>query len=326
MSRTLVTGGTGLLGYNVVTALLARQRSVRVMVRSVDRARAVMPAECELVQGDVTDSASIRRAMEGCSVVYHAAGLPEQWLPDPGLFERVNVKGTRHMVDAALELGVERFLYTSTIDVFDAASGAEYDESVIATTPKGTAYERSKQDADRIVTEAVGRGFPAVFLHPSGLYGPGPETSPGLNNFFVDLAHGKIPLMLPGGLPVVYSEDVAAGHLLAEEAGTIGGRYILSERYMDLDAIAREACEALGGKKVPAMMPLWVARAVSSVGEFISGLTGKPPLIPKGQLYVLMWQARPSCRRACEELGWDPVPFDEGVRRAIAYLKEAGRL
>jgi uncharacterized protein YbjT (DUF2867 family) len=95
MRVTLVTGATGIVGGSIVRELLRRERAVRVLVRSPERAQGLLPAGCEIVPGNVTDRDSVERAMAGCSVVYHAAGLPEQWLPDDGTFERSNVGGTR---------------------------------------------------------------------------------------------------------------------------------------------------------------------------------------------------------------------------------------
>ena len=155
MDITLVTGATGLVGYNVVMALRQRQRKVRALVRSLEKGRRILPADCELVRGDVTDRDSVDRAMAGCRVVYHAAGFPEQWMKNPSIFDQVNVGGTRTMSDAARQHNIRRFVSTSPIDDFAAAAGQEYDESELATSPKGTPYERSKQKADQAVTAAL---------------------------------------------------------------------------------------------------------------------------------------------------------------------------
>ena len=152
MAATLVTGATGLVGNSIVHELLARKRQVRALVRFPLRARDVIPAECALACGDVTDAASMLRAAEGCDVVYHAAGLPEQWLRDPRKFDDVNVGGTRNAIAAASAVGVRRFVYTSTIDIFAMEPGTEFDESRVDSRPKHTYYERSKQQADRLVT------------------------------------------------------------------------------------------------------------------------------------------------------------------------------
>ena len=327
MSKTLVTGGTGLIGYNIVADLLEEGRAVRVLVRSLERGRKILPPGAELSEGDITDPESLKQAMEGVDVVYHAAGLPEQWLPDNDTFRKVNVEGARNVVKAALGAGVKKFIYTSTIDAFAGVKGEEYDESIIDPEDKHTYYERSKQEADRVVTAAMeDERLPAIFLHPSGLYGPGPVGSPGTNDFIIDLARGKIPMLLPGGIPIVYSKDVSRGHLLAEKKAKIGDRFILSESFHELKDLAGLILDVLGQKKVPPVMPLWIARVVSNVGEGISAIIKKSPLLPKGQLIFMQWGAIPSAARAKAKLGWNPVPAREGITRAVEFLKGAGRI
>ena len=237
---TLVTGGTGLIGYNIILALLKRKRKVKALVRSIAKGKKLLPSEVELVQGDITDKYSIHEAMIGCKIVYHAAGFPEQWMKKNSIFEEVNVTGTQNMIDTSIEQKIEKFIYTSTIDVFKGEKGKFFDESIIDKEPKGTAYERSKQKAFQLVLNAIENGLPAINIHPAGLYGPGPTESPGINSFIVDLKKGKVPMLLPGGLPLVFSEDVGGGHVLAEEKGMIGESYILSENYYDLPFLAKE--------------------------------------------------------------------------------------
>ena len=319
--RTLITGATGTVGHAIARALLAEGRAVRALVRDAERAREVVPEGVELVTGDVTDAASVRRAVAGCDVVYHAAGLPEQWLPDPATFRRVNYEGTRHVLEAALAEKVTSFLYTSTIDVFVMPHGAVFDETRLDLQPKATPYERSKQEADRLVTAALERGLPARFLHPSGVYGPAP-VSTGVNDFIRRLARGEIPMLLRGGMPVVFAADVARGHLLAEEKAPIGRRFILSESYLSLQEMARVVTEhAPTTARVPAILPRWVAKAVSTTGELWARFSGMTPLIPSGQLHFLTIEARPSAQRARRELGWSPMSFADGLRVTLADLK-----
>lgn len=326
MDPVLLTGGTGIIGSSLARALVARGRRVRALVRSPERGRACLPGDCELVVGDVTDPDSVQRAVAGCRVVYHAAGLPEQWLADPGLFRRVNVDGTRHVAEAALAQRAERFVYTSTIDVFSSTPGREFDETSLAAEPKATHYQRSKQEADRLVAAACARGLPAVFLHPSAVFGPAPAASPGLNDFIAQLVRREVPMLLPGGMPVVYSDDVASGHLLAEEHAVPGGRYILSESYWELGAIARAVCDAVGSERVPRTVPGWVASAVAVVGEAVARVTGRPPLIPRGQLHFLRSGSRPTARHARDQLGWRPRTFPEALKPTLEYLAASGRL
>ncbi|HEU5058409.1 MAG TPA: NAD-dependent epimerase/dehydratase family protein [Kofleriaceae bacterium] len=316
---TLVTGATGLVGHHIAAELLRRGRAVRCLVRDLERARAVVPDGAELARGDVTDQDSVRAAMAGCAVVYHAAGLPEQWLRDVSTFDRVNRGGTEVVGEAALAAGVDRFVFTSTIDVFRGGPGERYDESMLDPDPKGTHYERSKQAADRWVAAAVERGLPAVFLHPAAVYGPGPAASPGTNQFLLDLSRGKVPALLPGGMPLVFAPDVGLGHVLAERS-PVGARYILADRYytmQDIAALVRHAC----GSKIPRTLPRWLARVVSAIGEMLARLTRRPPLLPRGQLHFLLWGAQPSSDHAQKDLGWHPTPLAQGLAALLAAAR-----
>lgn len=323
----LVTGGTGMVGNCIARELLARGHRVRALVRSLDKGARLLPPGCELVQGDVTSAETLAPAVAGCEWVFHAAGFPEQWLRDGQAFERINAGGTANMVAAARSAGVKRFVLTSTIDVFTWRPGATYDETELDPAPKGTAYERSKQRADRIVAEAAADGLDAVFLHPSAVYGPAASDSPGINDLIVKLWNRQVPGLLPGGFPVVFGPDVGRGHVLAAERGAPGARYILSERYVTLVEVAREVLAALGiDRKPPRVLPLWLASIVSTVGEAKGALTGTAPLIPKGQLKFLQVDSFPTSARASAELGLAFTPFASGLAATVAWLRETGKL
>jgi len=317
---TLITGATGLVGHAITSKLIERGREVRVMVRDPQAAAAFLPKDCQVVAGDVTDSDSIARALRGCNVAYHAAGVPEQWLADSRVFSRVNLGGTVNMIEAALGAGLDSFVYTSTQDVFTAGSGEDFDESMLDPLPKVTGYQRSKQEADQQVTAALERGLPAVILHPCAVYGPGPAKSPGMNDFFRDLLLGKMPLLLSGGMSLVYAQDVAEGHVLAEEKAQPGSRYILAERYYTLLELAQAVHDETGTSKIPAVMPTPLAKVISSLGERLAQLTKRPPLIPRGQLHGLLWGAKPRSERARADLGWQPRSLKEGLASTLAQL------
>lgn len=316
-----------MVGYSIIQSLLARNHRVRALVRSPDKGRALLPAACELVQGDVTAPDTLAPAVAGCEWVFHAAGFPEQWMRDPSTFDRINADGTAHMVAAARAAGVARFIFTSTIDVFTWRKGQPYDESELDPEPKQTPYERSKQRADKIVADAVAAGLDAVFLHPSGVYGPAPSDSPGTNDLLAKLARGKLPALLPGGYPVVFAPDVGEGHVLAAERAAPGARFILSERYYPLTDLAREMLAALGlDREVPRVIPLWLASTISAMGELKGKLFGRPPLMPKGQLQFLQVDAYPSAARATAELGLRFTPLAEGLAKTVEWLRATGTL
>ncbi len=321
--RTLVTGATGTVGGAVVQQLLSAGRQVRALVRDPVKAKPLLPAAVELLAGDVTDPASVARAVAGCGAVFHTAGLPEQWLRDPRRFTEVNVAGSVNVGEAALAAGVATFVYTSTIDVFAWTAGQPFDESTLATEPKGSYYERSKQEADRAMVALAARGLPVRYAHPAAVYGDAPALNPGLNDVIVRLLRGQVPLLLPGGIPVVLAADVGRGHLLLETA-PVGARAILSERFVTLVELARAAVAAAGFGKVPRVMPIWLARAVSASGEGLAKLLRRPPLIPAGQLQFLLEDVHPSAERARRELGWTPTPFPDAMASAVAAFRARG--
>jgi dihydroflavonol-4-reductase len=267
------------------------------------------------VRGDVTDSESVRAAVEGCELVFNAMGIPEQWLRDPAEFERVNARGTETVVRAAREAGVRRVVQTSTIDVFHAEPGERFDETVVATEPKGTAYERSKQHAEELALAARG-DMELVLVNPAAVYGPG--AGEGLEAQVIEpVVRKKLPALTPGGMGVVFTEGVASGHLLAADRGRDGERYILCDRHVTLRELAETAKRVAGEGRVPPVLPVPAAKALAAAGETVARLFGIPPLIGRGQLLFLLWNAQPDSSKAQDELGWEPTPLDEGVAASL---------
>jgi nucleoside-diphosphate-sugar epimerase len=321
----MVTGATGKVGNVVARALVARGDEVVALVRDPARAAPQLPDGVVAAPGDVTDAGSVRAAVEGCELVFNAMGLPEQWLADEGEFERVNAVGSETVVREAARAGARRVVHTSTIDVFHAPDGARFDESEVADYPKGTAYERSKQHADRLVLAAAEREeIEVVLANPSAVYGPGPEGSASPERDIlrpvVEAKRSAAPALPPGGFGLLFSEGAGAGHLLAAERGKPGERYILCDGHVTLRELAELTVRVAGRGRVPPTMPAPLAKAMAAAGEPIARLTGKPPLLPKGQLHFLLWNAAPDSTKAQRELGWQPTPIEEGVRRTLTSM------
>lgn len=319
---TLVTGGTGLVGNGIALRLIADGHRVRALVRDRDRAAPLLP-DAELVVGDVTDPGSLAAAMDGVGRVYHAAGMPEQWQRDDGVFDRVNHLGTVNVLAAAKAAGVARVIYTSTMDVFAAPRGGTLIETNLDPAPKHTAYERSKQAADRAVAAAVAAGQDVVSVNPSAVYGPGP-VHVALNGFFIRLLTGKMPLVPPGGMSVAYIDGVVAAHLAAAERGRPGERYLVSDGYATNRELATEAVTAAGRGKVPGAAPPWLLRGVAGVSAPLARLFRFTPMIAPGQLTFLLWQARVDSTKAQAELGFEPTPLATGVALTIRFLRDQG--
>jgi dihydroflavonol-4-reductase len=321
--RALVTGATGKVGHSIARALLERGDEVHVLVRNPGRASSQLPPGVEAIRGDVTEPATVEQAAAGCELVFNAMGLPEQWFADPDIFERVNARGTETVVRAAAAAGARRVVHTSTIDVFHAEPGTPFDESQVADYPKGTAYERSKQHAEGLALAAAAEtGVELVIVNPAAVYGPGPLGSAsvelGLLRPVVEGRRAAVPLLPPGGLPMVYSTGLATGQLLAAARGVPGERYILCDGQMSFRELAETAVRLAGRGRVPAVMPVPLAKALAAAGEVASRAIRKPPLLPKGQLHFFLWDARPQSGKAQRELGWVPTPLEEGLRAVVS--------
>jgi len=321
----LVTGATGLVGHGLVRDLLAKGYRVVAFARDPAKAARLLPASCRILPGDITDPEAVERAVRDCSLVFHAAGIPEQWQPDPGRFDAVNVEGSRTIARAALEKGVDTFVYVSTLDIFAPGESGLFDEGDLDPRPKATPYQRSKQEADRVIADLLGVGLPAIFIHPAAVYGPGPPGSLGLNAFLQRLCRGAVPVVPPGAIPVVFVEDVAAGCTRAATLAQPGDRFILSESTLTFAEIARIVTAQLGRPRSPVTMPLWAAYTIAALSERLARVTGHPPLLHQGQVRSSQRPGRPLTRHAQEILGWRPTPFLEGVRRTLDAFPPAGR-
>jgi dihydroflavonol-4-reductase len=323
--RALVTGATGKVGNAVARRLVERGDEVVALVRDVNKARDLLPSSVELAPGDVTDPAAVREAAGGAQGVFNSMGIYEQWLPDPAIFQEVNAIGALNVIAAARQAGVERAVHTSTFDVFDAERGGTVREDRVADYEKGTAYERSKQRAEELVLGEARHGIEVVIVNPSTVYGPGPWASAGVDRFLRDAIRGRLPAVPPGGMTLAFVDDVADAHLTAFERGRPGERYILADGYATNREICKAAVEAAGRGRVPPTLPSPLATALAITGEAVSRVIRRPPLLGRGQLHFLLWQARADASKARDELGVEFRDWREGIRRTVRWMLDEGR-
>lgn len=318
--QTVVTGSTGLIGNAITRALVARGDAVRAVVRDVERARPLIGDDVELVAGDITDPGSVAAAVSGAEVVFHAAGLPEQWARDASIFDRVNRDGTVNVLEAARAAGVRRVIYTSTMDVFRPAADGHLRETEVDPDLKHSAYERSKQLAEREVDRIRADGLDVVLLNPCSVYGPSPVAS-GMTEFFQRMLDGKVPMAPPGGVSLAFVDAVADAHIAAVDKGVDGERYLLADEHVSMVELAAITAEVAGVKPVKRVAPIPLLRMTAAFTEPLGRAFGIKPPITKDALTFLLWDPRVDASKARDVLGYQPVPIRDGVRRTIESLR-----
>ncbi len=320
----LVTGATGVVGFAIVNKLVERGHRVRAVVRDVARAKRVLDPSVDVVGGDVTDRDSLLRAAAGVTSVFHAAGLPEQWVRDEAIFEQVNVGGTANVLAVAENVGVERFVYTSTMDVFDAVPGGTLSEDRPATSERPTAYERSKMKAQALVQEAQKKGLSTVHLNPSAVYGPSPSRT-AINKVIVDVVNRKVPLLPPLGISLVHTQGAADAHVHAWEHAPDGARYLLSDAYISYRELGERVAAIAGHGSVPPAAPLWLLKMVVGVTAPFGDWFGLRPPMSRGELAFLQWDVRVDSSKAARELSFCARDLAAGLRETVAFFgKEPG--
>src|SRR5277367_1358713 len=280
--QTLITGATGLVGSAVARKLRAEGFAVRALVRPGSPRFQLDGLDLEFVPGDMRDASSVRRAMAGVRHVFHVAADYRLWARDPNEIFAANVNGTRIVMQEAIRAGVERIVYTSSVATLALRDdGTPADESVGLTVEDGVgAYKRSKIAAERLVEAMVAsEGLPAVIVNPSTPIGPRDVKPTPTGRIIVAAARGRIPAFVDTGLNLVHVDDVAVGHWLALEHGTIGERYILGGENLPLQTMLADIA-ALTGRKPPTLsLPRWPLYPLAAGAEAVAKFTRREPFV-----------------------------------------------
>src|SRR5215216_6450248 len=259
--KYFVTGATGFVG-NVLTGKLRQQgHDVHASVRDPNKAKDLQSIGVTLFKGDVSDKESMRAAMQGVDGVFHVAGWYKIGVKDKSDAERVNVQGTRNVLELMQELSIPKGVYTSTCAINSDTHGKVVDETYHFRGTHLSEYDRTKAAAHEIAKEFIASGLPLVIVMPGLIYGPGDTSS--LRESIVDFLHGQFP-MIPaeaGNCPA-HVDDVADGHILAMEKGRVGESYIIAgERYTLADAF--KLASQITGKRAPMVVSVQFMKVLS---------------------------------------------------------------
>jgi dihydroflavonol-4-reductase len=322
--KTLVTGASGFIGSAVVRKLLERDREVRCYVEPGADLRNLAGLDVELCEGDINDRGKLGEALKGCDVLYHLAAIYKLWLPDNSLMYEVNVEGSKTVLFAAMKAKLRKVVYTSSIAaVGQPESGDLADETTeFNLWDDSNHYIRSKWLSERDALRFAQEGVPVVIVNPAFPFGERDIAPTPTGRFIVETLKGNVPGYMEGGFCVVDVDDVALAHVLAEEKGQVGERYILGAHNVTYKEFYDAVAEVGGCKPIKRKLPtrlLWsMAWAMEKYADNYSHKP--PPMTLKAAKYGTrrLWF---DCRKAHDQLGMPRTPFRATIEKSIAWFR-----
>ena len=319
MKTVLVTGASGFVGWHVARVLVEGGHRVRALVRP---SSGVAELDVEVVRGDLRDRESLDRAAAGCGLVFHVAADYRLWAARPRELHESNVDGTRNLLEAAREAGVERVVYTSTggcIGIPDGGAGSE--ELPVEIGAMTGAYKRSKFLGERVALEFAQGGFPVVIVNPTAPVGDHDFKPTPTGKIVLDYLRGDMPAFVDTGLNLVDVRDVARGHWLAAEHGRPGERYILGCENLTLAEILGKLARITGGVAPSVRLPYWVAYAAGALSTAWANVSGRPPRVPLDAVRMARKKMFVTHEKARRELGYVPGSVDGALERAVGWFE-----
>ncbi len=319
MGVTLVTGGSGFIGSHVARALLERGDRVRVTVRARSRLDNLEGLDVERAQCDLLDRRQVRRVLKGVDRLFHCAGLTSL-RADADAHFRVNVQGTRILLEEALAAGTQRVVHTSSFAAVGPVTGTSRtaDESQhFRAEGLGLPYVIALHEAEGEAVRLAARGLPVVIVNPTYVLGRG-DVYRSSTEIVRRFLRREIPVYVEGTVNVVAVEDVAAGHLLADERGEVGERYLLGNRNFTLDRLFADLGRLSGVEPPAVKLPLPAAIALARA---LSPLPRAPGVDPTElRSMALRWAYRST--KAKRVLGWSPGPHEECLEQTVAWYRD----
>ena len=317
MTKTLLTGASGFIGSHLAKALAARGDDLRVLARRSSDLGGLEGIEYERVTGDITDRRAIRRALDGSARVFNVAGRTSLRAADRDAVFAANLRGARTLFEEALKAGVERVVHTSTVGAIGVAKpGGTADESTpFEIGHLGLSYVNSKHEAELEAFRAAAHGLPVVLVNPTFVLGPDvPSGSSGSSMGLVRrFLLGKVPAYVDGGINVVDVRDVADAHLLADEKGEVGERYIVGARNFTFDRLFADLSRISGVAPPAVKLPASLAVGGATLAEWVR----LPVMAGEVRSAGLWWTYKNT--KAKRELGFSPRPHEETLEDAVAW-------
>lgn len=322
-----VTGATGFVGSHVARALAQQGAGLRLLVRANSNKKNLEDLKADLVVGDIRDPASLEKSIAGCDVVFHVAADYRLWVRNPEEMYRSNVEGTRAILAAARKNNVRRVVYTSSVATMGFTSNgqpADEDSPVSLANMIGP-YKRSKFIAEEVAIEAARAGQEVVIVNPTTPVGERDIKPTPTGRIVIDFLKKKFPAYVDTGLNLVDVKQCALGHIAALEKGRSGERYILGGENLTLKEILDKLAAITGLPSPRVKVPYILALATGVVDEIVTGrIRGRVPRATIDAVRMGRKKMFASSAKAERELGWNVVPVDDALRRAVEWFRANG--
>lgn len=322
---TFLTGATGFVGAAVARLLLREGHQLRVLTRPHNDRRNLEGLDVELIEGDLGNGDSYRHALKGCQALFHVAADYRIWVPDPASMHRINIDGTRILMESALAEGIQRIIYTSsvaTLGIHKDGTASNEDTPVCFEDMVGV-YKQSKflaeQEVHRLIKE---KSLPAIIVNPSTPIGPRDIKPTPTGRIIVDAAKGHIPAYVDTGLNIAHVDDVAMGHWLAFQKGTLGQRYILGGENLGLGAILALIAHNVGRRPPRLQLPRELIFPIAYIMEGLAHFTGQEPFVTVDALRMAKKKMFFSSAKAEHELHYKARPAEEAIQDALKWFRQ----
>ncbi len=324
--RALVTGATGFIGSSILRKLLAQGYQVRALVREQSNTRNLDELNIEVALGDITNANSLGPALRGCTHLFHAAALYSFWVKERALLYKVNVDGTRNVLQAAKEAGIDRVVYTSSVAALAVPVGKipTTEETPVDFARIVGDYKKSKYYAEQVALEYARDGLPVVIVNPSFPVGPRDIKPTPTGQTILDFLNRKLPAYIETGVNVVDVEDVAVGHLLAAERGEIGQRYILGGTDMTMSQLLKTLSGITGLPAPRVRLPYLPILGLSYLNTAYCRLTTATPRMTPETIRMSRHHMYYDPTKAIRELGFPQTPPRAALEKAVNWFQDNG--
>lgn len=327
--KILITGATGYIGNKLANKLALQGEELNLLVRDVNAANLPKGKNIRICKGDITDAESLVSAIKDCTQVYHTAARVGVWAKDPSVFYDVNVDGTVNVMNAALQAGVEKIVFTSTCGVIGPSLKDPMTENDARINDFAIDYDLSKKKAEDTILQYARRGMNAVIVSPSKVHGPGNTSHALTANAVIDrFLKKKIALIpTPGTYKVCFAfiDDIVAGHILAMQKGKAGEKYILGGINISYKEFFKTIRTIACGNGHIIQLSKNSVKAWSLLQLLNYKLSGRPCTFTMKSIDHLFSDYIFSSEKAITHLGYAITPLDEALTKTIQFLKNTNK-